>query len=584
MIRLFVLVCFSLTGIHSASAAQEVSSLTGCVTDQFGAIIVNAAVRVTDASLVERRTLSDADGRYSLAGLSPGLYVVRIEARGFTTFEQSLEIAARKRNELNAQLVVGLERQEVTVAGDELNTEPDANRSALLLRGDLLESLPEDAEELSAALRALAGVPVGPNGGQVLIDGFLNSGEPLPPRSSIREVRINQNPFSAENDRLGFGQIQVITKPGTDKLRGQAFLNFNDESLNTRNPFASHRAAYQMRNIGSNLGGPLIPGRASFFVNFDHRQTDDNAIINAVVLGPHLAPEPFIRTVIVPRTQINLSARFDAQLTANHTLTARYNFYRNRSQNAGVGGIFLPERGFSITLPIRTFQFTETAVLNRRLINEFRLQYIAEDQIDEPISTRPGINVLGSFASGGSSSGSASNPEGRLTVHDSVLWTGSAHTYRAGARLRRTTILDISPDDFNGTFVFAGGLAPLIDAAGEPIRDAAGQFMLTPITSIERYRRTLLLSQLNLSPTAIRARGGGATQLVLGGGNARATAKQVDFGAYFQDRTNFDLPVGNLSSPFFGQPVSTTGGFGAASVGNPAAGNRRIETQIRLEF
>jgi len=548
--RVFIFISFSLIGVHLAFAAQPVGALTGRVTDQFGAIIINAAVSVADPNRVQRRTATDSEGRYTLSGLSPGFYVVRIEARGFLVFEQSeVEIAAGRRKELNAQLAVGLERQEVTVgASSELNTEPDGNRSALVLRDADLEALPDDPDELSAALQALAGVPVGPNGGQIVIDGFLNSGEPLPPRNSIREVRINLNPFSAENDRLGFGQIQIITRPGTDKLRGQAFLNFNDERFNSRNPFAPGRASYQMRNFGGNLSGSIVPRRASFFVTLDHRQTDDNAIINAVVLGTDLIAEPLNRTVLVPRRQINLTARFDSQLTPNHTLTARYSFYRNRTQNAGVGGVFLPERAFSFTLPIQTFQLTETSVLNTRLINEFRLQYIVENQVDEPTSTRPSVNVLGSFASGGSSSGRSSNPESRLTVQDSALWTVRPHTLRAGARLRRTTILDISPDDFKGTFIFAGGLAPLINAGGEPVGDSRGQTIPTLITSLERYRRTLLFSQRNLSPAEIRARGGGATQLVLGGGNARATARQVDFGAYFQDdwrmRPTFTLSFG----------------------------------------
>ena len=68
-------------------------------------------------------------------------------------------------------------------------------------------------------LQALAGPSAGPNGGQIYIDGF--TGGQLPPKSSIREIRINQNPFSAEYDKLGYGRIEIFTKPGTDKYHGQ---------------------------------------------------------------------------------------------------------------------------------------------------------------------------------------------------------------------------------------------------------------------------------------------------------------------------------------------------------------------------
>jgi len=536
---------------HAAFAAQTTGALTGRVTDQFGAVVVGASVVVKDAGGTKVwQATSDPEGRYTVSGLVPGAYSVRVEAQGFAAFEQvDVEIVRGVRKQLDARLIVGLERQEVTVgAENRLSIETEENRSALLLRDAELDALPEDPEDLAAALQALAGVPVGPNGGQILIDGFLNTGEPLPARSSIREVRINQNPFSAENDQIGFGQIQIITRPGTEEWHGQAFFYFTDESFNSRNPFADRRAPYQMRNIGGTLGGPLLPRRASFFASLDRRDTDDNAIVNAFVLDDDLNVTRFVRTVLVPRRPINASVRLDFQLSKNHTLTARYNFFRSRVENAGVGGTSLPERGFDFTLPIHTIQLTETAVLGSRVVNELRLQYIAENQFDEPLSDRPGVNVLGAFVAGGSSAGRASNPEGRLTVQDSVLWTSGAQTLRAGARLRRTTINDISPDDFNGTFTFAGGLAPQLDAAGDPVRDATGQVVNVPITSIERYRRTLHFQRQGLSPAEIRARGGGATQLTVGGGNPRATAEQVDVGAYFQDdwrvRPNLMLSFG----------------------------------------
>jgi hypothetical protein len=538
------------SGASTALAFQAAGTLAGRVTDQFGAVVISARVTVEGAGGLERKAETDGDGRYTFNGLPPGAYSVRVEARGFATFERAgVEVVAGRRGELDAQLAVGLERQEVTVGeGEGLSAEAGRNASALTLRESELEALPEDPEDLAAALQALSGAPVGPSGGQVLIDGFLNMGEPLPNRSSIREVRINQNPFSAENDRIGFGQIQIITQPGAEKLRGQAYFNFNDESLNSRYPFVARRESFQIRNPGGNLGGPLVPGRASYFLSLDRRETDDLSVVNAVVLDEGLNVVPFVAAVRVPRRQWNASARFDFQLGRNHTLAARYNYYRNHIGNAGAGGVSLPERALSITLPIHTIQLTETIVIGPRAFNEFRLQYIGEDAFEEPVSTRPAVNVVGAFLGGGSPGGRARNPEGRLTLQDSVLWTAGAHTLRAGARLRRTTIEDISPDDFNGTYTFAGGLAPQLDAGGNPLRDEGGRTILAPVTSIERYRRTLLFQRRGLAPSEIRALGGGATQFILGGGNALAHASQVDFGAYLQDdwrvRDNVTLSLG----------------------------------------
>lgn len=535
-----------LTCAHASHASQAVGAVAGRVTDPAGAVVVGATLILKDAAGAERRATSDAEGRYAFGGLAPGAYALRVEARGFQTFEDSgVRVVAGRRGESDVRLAVALERQEVTVGEESpLGVEPGGNRSALRFDERDLDALPEDPADLAAALQSLAGAAAGPGGGQILVDGFPNAGEPLPPRGSIREVRVNQNPFSAENDRLGFGQIQIFTRAGTEKLRGQLFFNFNDEALNARNPFTPARAAYQMRNAGGGLSGTLVPRRASFFLWLEERSTDDNALVNAVVLDERLAPRTHAFTARIPRSQLSANSRLDLQLSEAHWLGVRYNYFRHRA-SAGIGGVSLPERGFAFKLPIRTFQLTETAVLGPRLLNEFRLQYIAEDQSDEPFSTLPALNVSGAFLSGGSPSGRARNPEGRLTAQDSLLWTAGAHTLRAGARLRRTTITDVSPDDFNGTYTFAGGLAPRLDADGGPVRDASGRPVLTSITSIERYRRTLLFSAPNcgglaggfpcLSPTEIRARGGGATQLTFGGGDPRAEATQVDFGAYFQD-------------------------------------------------
>lgn len=535
-----------LTCAHASLAAQASGAVAGRVTDPAGAVVVGASLILRDAAGAERRASSDAEGRYAFGGLAPGAFTLRVEARGFQTFEaDGVRVDAGRRVEFDVRLAVALERQEVVVGAESpLGVEPGENRSALRFDERDLDALPEDPDDLAAALRSLAGASAGPSGGQILVDGFAVTNEPLPPRGSIREVRVNQNPFSAENDRLGFGQIQIFTRAGTEKLRGQFFFNFNDEALNARNPFTPARAAYQMRNAGGNLSGTLVPRRASFFLWLEERSTDDNALVNAVVLDESFAPRANVFTARIPRSQLNANTRLDLQLSEAHSLGVRYNYYRNRA-SAGIGGVSLPERGFAFTLPIRTFQLTETAVFGPRLLNEFRFQYIGEDQVDEPFSTLPALNVSGAFLSGGSPSGRARNPEGRLTAQDSLLWTAGAHTLRVGARLRRTTIKDFSPDDFNGTYTFAGGLAPRLDAGGEPVRDASGQLILIPVTSLERYRRTLLFSAPNcgaaagrfpcLQPAEIRARGGGATQLTRGGGDPLATATQLDFGAYLQD-------------------------------------------------
>src|SRR5689334_6970129 len=277
--------CATLPGL--VLAQQRAGSLRGQVLDELGGAIVGASVTVIDSKGVEKSVVTNDSGSYTVAGLAPGKYTVRAINAGFAMTETpDVEVVSGKAVQFDITLKVAIEEQKVTVAADnrELSTEPENNAGAVVLKGNDLDALPDDPDDLAAALQALAGPSAGPNGGQIFIDGF--TGGRLPPLSSIREIRINANPFSAEYDRLGFGRIEIFTKPGTDRFRGQASFNFNDDALNSRNPFSasSKRPPLQTRQYGGNFSGPISKKKASFFVDFEKRDVDDEALIVAQVL------------------------------------------------------------------------------------------------------------------------------------------------------------------------------------------------------------------------------------------------------------------------------------------------------------
>ena len=216
--------------------------------------------------------------------------------------------------------------EKVTVGAETaISTEATNNANQTVIGGKDLDALPDDPDELAAALQARAGPSIGPNGGQIFIDGF--AGGNLPSKDSIREIRINQNPFAAENDQPS-GRIDILTRPGTDKLRGGASFNFNDESLNSRNPFAissSTRTPFQIRQYNFNLNGPLVKRKASYFVEFNRNETDDNELVRATVLDSSFNPVEVGQGFLVPKRNTSFSPRFDYAINTNNTLIARYN-------------------------------------------------------------------------------------------------------------------------------------------------------------------------------------------------------------------------------------------------------------------
>ena len=538
--RLIIGVASDAAGVHRRAVPGVENSLRGEVKDAFGGLIVGATVNVVDARGVEKTATTDGRGNYVVSGLAPGSKTVRAAAPGFAVNEQT---ASGQRGLLDITLSVALEQQEVTVAAlAPLSTELDNNADALVLRGADLDALPDDPDALADAVQSLAG----PGGGQVLVDGFSDGR--LPPKNSIREIRVNQNPFSAQYDRIGYGRVEIQTKPGTDEFRGQGFFNFNDESLNARNAFAPNRAPFQSRLYGGNFSGPVRAGKASFFLDFERGETDANAVINATILDAALNITPFSQVALTPQRFTNLGTRFDYQLNRSNTLAVRYNFSRSRLENAGIGDLSLASRAFDRSGTEHSLQLTETAVLGGKVVNEARFQYTRERRRREGDNSVPTIRVIDAFTGGGAQVGLSYNNEDRWELQNYTSVTLGRHALKAGVRLRGVSIADVSPQNFGGTFTFGGGVAPELDARGEVVRDANGQLVLVPITSLGRYRRTLLLGRQGFTPAEIRARGGGATQFSIAGGNPLASVGQVDFGAFLQDdwrvRPNFTLGLG----------------------------------------
>ncbi|HEX7956193.1 MAG TPA: carboxypeptidase regulatory-like domain-containing protein, partial [Pyrinomonadaceae bacterium] len=344
--------------IVPAAAQQSLGTLRGNVKDELGGVIIGAVVTASDAAGVEKTATTDEQGNYAFAGLAPGRYTVRINHEGFAPYENvAVEVQAGRTDPLDITLTVAIEQEEVTVTAEApVGTEAESQAGAVVLRGEDLDALPDDPDDLAEALQALAGPGAGSSedGAQIYIDGF--TGGRLPPKESIREIRVNRNPFSAEYDRLGYGRVEIFTKPGTDRFRGQAFFNFNDESLNARSPFASTRAPYQARRYGGNISGPLSAKRASFFLDFERRETDDNDVVRAVLLDDQLNPFNFNPSILSPDRRMTFGPRLDYQISATNTLVARYTYERGTRFNEGVGDFNLPSRAFDVETTQHTLQ------------------------------------------------------------------------------------------------------------------------------------------------------------------------------------------------------------------------------------
>ncbi len=493
------------------SAGQNpTGNLHGQVSDPSGAAISGASVVLTPATGSPIVVQSNAQGLYEFKNVPAGKYMLTVAATGFTLYENDNVAIGVQALRLDVSLTIEVETQKVQVSdtAPTVDVNPNNNAGAITISGKELEALPDDPDELQSDLEALAGPSAGPNGGQMYIDGFT-AGQ-LPPKSSIREIRINQNPFSSEYDKLGYGRIEIFTKPGTDKLHGQVFASGNDSSFNAPNPFISTVPPYYSTQFNGNLGGPLSKS-ASFFFNIDRRDINDVSAINATdpTTGGTLAS-----SVANPRQRTNLGPRFDWAITKNNTLTARYQYYRDTETGNLTNQFSLPTQSYYTQSTEDTVQISDTQVFGAKIVNETRFQYNRDNNVQNPQYTYPAVSVLGEFLGGGNSEGTLNDLQNNYELQNYTSLIHGNHTMKFGARFRATHDSDYSTSLFNGTFIFP---------------------------SFAAYQMAENEALQGLTPT-------GATQLSITTGSPNAAVNYYDVEPYFQDdwrvRPNITLSLG----------------------------------------
>ncbi len=543
------------------TSASSTGTVRGTVKDDTGGVIPGAVVTLANQTGTIQTVNSGADGTYVFRGVPPGSYTVSATYAGLQQEGSiAVNVVASQSAPGNIVMTVQTQRQEVTVTDTSTNTvstEPANNATALVLKQEDLDALPDDPDDLEADLQALAGPAAGPGGNQIFIDGF--TGGRLPPKESIREIRINSNPFSAEFDKLGYGRIQIFTKPGSDKFHGQGYYDISDGIWNSRNPYLTVSPPFRTQLFGGNVSGPLGK-HGSFFIDAERRQIDDNGIITATIPNSNfLGSQAYQNYYSTPQRRTTFSPRVDYQLGANNTLSFRYSYLDNNRlvtgigsfdlPNLTIGSIGFPSSGYTQDTTEQTVQAVETAVLSAKVVNETHFEFDRTYQTTKSQSESPTLDVSQSFVSGGSGYSAPGFPHSydlqnyfEAQNYTSVTW--GAHTTKFGVRVRTTLLNDSSPRNFNGAYEFLGGTFPLLASNFQPV---AGQ--TTKLTSIQQYLTTIQLLNAGYTSAYITGTlGYGPSKYTVNTGNPYIGFNQSDFGPFVQDdwrvKPNFTLSLG----------------------------------------
>jgi hypothetical protein len=435
-----------------ATAFAQTATLHGQVADPSGAVIPDAAISLS-GGVAPIHTQSGADGEYAILGLAPGSYTLSVTASGFAPLTvPEVTLTAGQSKSLNLPLAIAVEKQEVQVEGEtqSVGLSPDQNAGSVVIKGSAIDALSDDPTELQNELQALAGPAAGPNGGQIYIDGF--DGGQIPPKADILEIRVNQNPFSAEYDRIGYGRIEIITKPGSQKFSGSVGGFGTDSVLGTANPFLAGQPRYYQYSYSGNVGGPISKTASYFFNAFDITR-QNQTVVDA--LNPATVNSNIIEAFPAPMNYFNLTPRVDFQISKNNFISIRDQYARYSAQGLDVGALDLPEQAVGGMNWSNDVQIGDTWVVSPKLLMEPRFLWRRISNDSTANAFTPAVTVQGAFTTGGNGQGALHDHQDIFMLQNYGTATVGPHTLRFGGRARSYRDADYSTGGINGSYYFA---------------------------------------------------------------------------------------------------------------------------------
>jgi len=293
--------------------AKTQAGISGIITDASGAVVSGATVQATAKETgIVSKTLTNGDGFYAFVDLAPGHYDVEVRQPGFAAFrEENVLLDVDSAKVINIKLSVGNVSEQVQVSTEAVQLDTARTQMGEVINGETIVSVPLVTRSYTDLLALQPGVsPVssglaGSQGGQFSATGFtftpvsgdLNAGNLsvngqreaangfllngttvqefafsgtaiIPNLDSIAEFRIVTNNFDAEYGNYSGGQINVITKSGSNSYHGSLFEFLRNTDFDARSYFATERDAYQQNQFGGTFGGPIKRDKLFFFVDF----------------------------------------------------------------------------------------------------------------------------------------------------------------------------------------------------------------------------------------------------------------------------------------------------------------------------
>ena len=442
----------------SAGPGQAVATpsaaliISGVVLDPSKAAIAGAKVTLRGVRIVgQLSATTDAGGYFQFGGVASGSYEIEVQQENFEMFRTRVEVRPSMPATLRITLSLAELHEEITVTEPQRHVSDEAGENADVIRleGETLDSLPIMDNDVVSAVREMLGP--GSGNATVMVDGLMTTGVDVR-ASAIQEVRINQNPYSAEFSGPGQKRIEITTKKGSSAYHGSFNATFRSYHLDARNAFATNRPPEHLLLFDGYLSGPLGSGKKTTFdLNVNRRQDDLQSIVFARVPSGTL-----VQSFPNPQRSTYYLAGLNRQTSERSTFSIRYSFFDWSDNGIGVGGISLPETASDESSHRQYLDLSGRELITPRLVNEFYGRMTTSHTVTRGVlQGQPSIVVLGTFIGGGSTLDYEQSHD-NFQITDMMSWSHGKHLVKGGINLPELSHSN-SDDrtDVNGTFRFS---------------------------------------------------------------------------------------------------------------------------------
>ena len=497
------------------------ASVSGRVTDAQGAVVPGAhlSARQTETN-VTAETVTNAEGRFRFPYLRVGTYEVRVHVDGFVDTTRILKTTVGAAFDIPLVLSVAGVETSITVTGDTTFLEAARSQIAGTLPQAEIQSLPMNGRNFLDLALLVPGVsPTNIGSTQLFAETSAVPGQGL----SIGSQRNLSNNFivdglSANDDAAGLsgipygvdaveqfqvvtsggqaelgralgGYVNVVTKSGTNTLRGTLYDFIRDDNFNAPNALSGNTLPMNQQQYGGSLGGAAVRNRTFFFSNFERRLLDQTGLVtilpeNVPLINTKLAasgyPGARISTGIYPNPvhSANVLGKLDHHASGSDHLTVKYALYRVTADNSrGAGALNAATASAALDNVDHSVGFGNTWTMSPRTVNETRAQFAYGDLEAPPTDpVGPAVSIAG-VASFGTLSGSPTRRLNKMyQVVDTVSHEAGNHALRAGVDVIVNHDTITYPRASRGSYAFSslgsfltGGYSGFTQTFGDPL-------------------------------------------------------------------------------------------------------------------